>query len=454
MFIGRTEEKKVLHDFFTNNSKKAALIFGKRRVGKTTLIIEASRDFDGIVIFFECGKVSLERNIESFSKAVSSALNISLSSSDFESIFSVLKLLNKKVLVIINEFQYLKRKTDDYEAESAFKSVIDNLSTNIKIILNGSSVSVMKDTLSYSNPLYGRFDTIINLLEFDYYDSSLFSPELSVRDKISFWAIFGGSPYVLSLVDYSLSLKENIINLILNRNGSIRTYIEYVISSELGGMNYLNDILDALKSSSLRYNEIEDKIKISKTGILARYLDTLLDLDIIEKRTPINKEGDKKKRFYTIKDNLLKFYFSYIYSLRGLINTIGEETFYEKNIAQSINTFISYRFEEAVRQYFSRQSRKGNIDLSNIGTYWYDDKIKKTNGEFDCVIENSKNKYSVYEVKFYSFPMTKESVEEEIDKIKQIEEIDVIKYGVVSSSGFIGSKLDGVDYITGEDLYN
>lgn len=454
MFIGRTEEKKVLHDFFTNNSKKAALIFGKRRVGKTTLIIEASRDFDGIVIFFECGKVSLERNIESFSKAVSSALNISLSSSDFESIFSVLKLLNKKVLVIIDEFQYLKRKTDDYEAESAFKSVIDNLSTNIKIILNGSSVSVMKDTLSYSNPLYGRFDTIINLLEFDYYDSSLFSPELSVRDKISFWAIFGGSPYVLSLVDYSLSLKENIINLILNRNGSIRTYIEYVISSELGGMNYLNDILDALKSSSLRYNEIEDKIKISKTGILARYLDTLLDLDIIEKRTPINKEGDKKKRFYTIKDNLLKFYFSYIYSLRGLINTIGEETFYEKNIAQSINTFISYRFEEAVRQYFSRQSRKGNIDLSNIGTYWYDDKIKKTNGEFDCVIENSKNKYSVYEVKFYSFPMTKESVEEKIDKIKQIEEIDVIKYGVVSSSGFIGSKLDGVDYITGEDLYN
>lgn len=454
MFIGRTEEKKVLHDFFTNNSKKAALIFGKRRVGKTTLIIEASRDFDGIVIFFECGKVSLERNIESFSKAVSSALNISLSSSDFESIFSVLKLLNKKVLVIIDEFQYLKRKTDDYEAESAFKSVIDNLSTNIKIILNGSSVSVMKDTLSYSNPLYGRFDTIINLLEFDYYDSSLFSPELSVRDKISFWAIFGGSPYVLSLVDYSLSLKENIINLILNRNGSIRTYIEYVISSELGGMNYLNDILDALKSSSLRYNEIEDKIKISKTGILARYLDTLLDLDIIEKRTPINKEGDKKKRFYTIKDNLLKFYFSYIYSLRGLINTIGEETFYEKNIAQSINTFISYRFEEAVRQYFSRQSRKGNIDLSNIGTYWYDDKIKKTNGEFDCVIENSKNKYSVYEVKFYSFPMTKESVEEEIDKIKQIEEIDVIKYGVVSSSGFIGSKLDGVDFITGEDLYN
>lgn len=173
MFVGRTEEKKVLHDFFANNSKKAALVFGKRRVGKSTLIIEASRDFDGIVIFFECGKVSLERNIESFSKTVSSVLNISLSSSDFESIFSVLKLLNKKVLVII-----------------------------------------------------------------------------------------------------------------------------------------------------------------------------------------------------------------------------------------------------------------------------------------DCVIENNRKNYSVYEVKFYSSPMTKEDVEEEIDKIKQIAEIDVIKYGVVSSSGFIGPKLDGVDYITGEDLFS
>lgn len=72
----------------------------------------------------------------------------------------------------------------------------------------------------------------------------------------------------------------------------------------------------------------------------------------------------------------------------------------------------------------------------------------------DCVIENNRKNYSVYEVKFYSSPMTKEDVEEEIDKIKQIAEIDVIKYGIVSSSGFIGPKLDGVDYITGEDLFS
>lgn len=453
MFIGRAEEKKALKDFFDDERKKAALVFGRRKVGKTTLLCEALKDFDGIVIFFECGKVSFESNLKSFSKTVSEAVGITLGQSDFESVFSILSLIGKKVVVVIDEFQYLKRKSDDYEAESNFKRVIDNLSPDIKLILNGASINVMKETLCYSNPLYGRFDMIINLLEFDYYESSLFFPSLAVRDKISLWAVFGGSPYILSLIDYRASLKGNIIKLLLDRNGAVRTYIEYVISAELGGMNYLEDILLSLNSSSLRYNEIEDRIGISRTGILARYLETLLNMDIITRRTPINKKDDRKKRFYEIKDNLLKFYYSYIYSMRGLISTIGEETFYNKYIEKSIDTFISCRFEEAVREYFSRQSKKGKIDLRDIGTYWYDDKDTRTNGEFDCVIENSRNEYISYEVKFYSLPMTGDDVEDEIRKMKSIKGVDISSYGIVSSSGFSGERIEGVSYISGEELF-
>ncbi len=453
MFIGRQREKQELYDFFSSDKKKAAIMYGKRRVGKTSLLLEAAKDYDGIVIFYECGKVSMEKNIESFSRSVSSALGISLSHESFESVFSIFKLIDKKVLVIIDEFQYLKRKSDDYEAESSFKRIIDTLSPNTKIILNGSSIGVMKDILTYSNPLYGRFDTIINLTEFDYYESSLFFPSLSVNDKIAFWAVFGGSPYVLSLLDYSKSLEENISSLILNRNGSVRTYIEYIIASELSGVNYLEEILLSLSSSRLRYNEIEDRIGISRTGILSRYLEMLLNMELISRRTPINRKDDKKKRFYEISDNLLKFYFSYVYSMRGLINTIGEETFYRNYIEKSISTFISYRFEEAVREYFSRKSRKGGIDLVDIGTYWYDDKVKKTNGEFDCVIRNSLNEYSCYEVKLYSSPMTRKNVEEEIEKMKKVEGIDISSYGVVSSSGFDSDRIEGVNYITGDELF-
>ncbi len=454
MFIGRQREKQELYDFFSCDKKKAALMFGKRRVGKTSLLLEVAKDYDGIVIFFECGKVSMEKNIESFSIAVSSALGIRLSHDSFESVFSIFKLIDKKILVIIDEFQYLKRKSDDYEAESSFKRIIDTLPHNAKIILNGSAIGVMKDILSYSNPLYGRFDTIINLTEFDYYESSLFFPSLSINDKIAFWAVFGGSPYVLSLLDYSKSLEENISSLILNRNGSVRTYIEYIIASELSGVNYLEEILLSLSSSRLRYNEIEERIGINRTGILSRYLEMLLNMELISRRTPINRKDDKKKRFYEINDNLLKFYFTYVYSMRGLINTIGEETFYRNYIEKSINTFISYRFEEAAREYFFRKSRKGEIDLVDIGTYWYDDKVKKTNGEFDCTIKNSLNEYSCYEVKFFSSPMTRKTVEEEIEKIKRVKGIEFSSYGVVSSSGFDSDRIDGVNYITGGELFD
>ena len=98
-------------------------------------------------------------------------------------------------------------------------------------------------------------------------------------------------------------------------------------------------------------------------------------------------------------------------------------------------------------------SRKGGIDLVDIGTYWYDDRVKKTNGEFDCVIRNSLNEYSCYEVKFYSSPMTRKNVEEEIEKMKKVEGIDISSYGVVSSSGFDSDRIEGVNYITGDELF-
>ena len=454
MFIGREKEMSSLREFFSSSGRKAGLVFGKRRVGKTTLLLEASKGFDGRVIFFECGKVSLEKNTEALAGIVSSSLGITIGGTDLESIFSIFRLLSEKVLVIIDEYQYLKKKSDDYEVDSVFKRIIDNMSANTKLILNGSSIAVMKDTLTYSNPLYGRFDLIINLTEFDYLDASVFYPGLSVRDRISFHAVFGGSPYVLSLIDYEKTLEENIRRLLLERDGALRTYIEYIVSSELGGMPYLYDILSTLGNSKLRYSEIEDRIHVSSTGILSRYLGALKNMELIEVVAPINKAGDKKKQFYAIKDNLLRFYYTYIYANRGVINLIGVENFYERNIEPSINTFISYRFEEIAREYFSRQARKGIITPVNIGTYWYDDRIHKTNGEFDCVIQMSENEYMCYECKFYTSPMKEEDCRREIEKIRNASGVVFSRYGLVSSSGFTGNHLSDVDYVTGEDLYN
>ena len=81
---------------------------------------------------------------------------------------------------------------------------------------------------------------------------------------------------------------------------------------------------------------------------------------------------------------------------------LGAEAFYEEYIEDSIVTFISHRFEEIARTYFSLCVRKRKLrGVSNIGTFYYDDSANKKNGEFDVVLER-KNVYDIYEVKYYS----------------------------------------------------
>ena len=87
--------------------------------------------------------------------------------------------------------------------------------------------------LQESNPLFGRFTKIIRLEELDYYDSSLFYPNLPNREKIRFYSVFGGSPFVLANLNYEKTLEENIKDLLIEQNSLLRTHIESVMLTEI-----------------------------------------------------------------------------------------------------------------------------------------------------------------------------------------------------------------------------
>lgn len=72
-----------------------------------------------------------------------------------------------------------------------------------------------------------------------------------------------------------------------------------------------------------RYGEIEQLISSNSNGSLDKQLKNLLEMEIIQKVYPINKKNDKKKTFYEISDNLVRFYYAYIYNKRDVIARIG-----------------------------------------------------------------------------------------------------------------------------------
>ena len=175
-----------------------------------------------------------------------------------------------------------------------------------------------------------------------------------------------------------------------------------------------------------------------------------MEADLLRKNKPINSRN-KKHEFYEIANNSIRFYFSYLIGSEDYLN-INSRSYFDNVIAPSLTTFVSYRFEDIAKSYFSILSYRGERnDILKIGSYWYDDKERKKNGEFDVAIEKPDG-YEIYECKFLKDKVSKVLVEEEYKKVKTISGLNVKSFGIISSSGF-EEKEKNIIYVDGEDLY-
>lgn len=457
MFVGREKEiekiKQLIH------KKGASIVYGLRRVGKTTLIKKVLNDEGFNYVYFECQKADEKINVSLFVDLLQEKLGFV--NAEFDSFLMVFKQLDKlyeKYVFVIDEYSYIKQyyleskksetKQLAEQIDSEFQNIIDDYLNNNCLILSGSSIHIMERLLEHGSPLYGRFNDKIDLKQFNYLDAKKMFPLLSNEQFIPFYSVFGGSPYVLERVDETKSLKENICDLILSEDGMLRTHLNSNVINELQGDPDLNNILDVLKNGSKKYNEIENQCHIVTSGLLDKRLKKLLELDIIEVRYLIGKDNDKRKKYYQIKDNLLKFYYAFVFRQDNRISLLGENRFYDLYVEPSLKNFISRRFENMVRDYFSLAVKKGMYpDIIDIGSFF------TNNGEFDCVLKKNNGAYSIYEVKYYSKPIKDYEIKKEIiqiDEIKQYLTIDEI--GFVCSSGY-EKKTPGITYLDLNDIF-
>lgn len=454
MFVGRDSELTALSDFLGSAGTKAALIHGRRRIGKTTLIRKAIDDAAVKTIFFEALDGRYETNLNLLSRQVSELLGAPLGAFQyFLDLFRALQLYKEPLAVVIDEYQFLKLSRKGNEVDSEFKQIIDQLPGNIKLILTGSHVTLMKELMEQDNPLFGRFQLVLNVGELEYWHAQAFYSQLTVYDKVCFHSVFGACPFILENLVPSLGLRSNIINMLVRQNGLARIYVEYILFKEIGKVSILNDILRSIGNGKTKYSQIENSLNMPSNGLLSKYLGMLQDMGLIASVTPINRKNDRKKAYYTIADNLVRFYYTYIYPNSSSISHISEEDFFASYIEPSIKTFISMRFESIVRDYL--RIKVEDLEKStplDIGTFWYDDSKSRKNGEFDCVVRFNDH-YSLYEAKFYARPMSLAEMREEEKQAREVQGLGDVRLGFASVNGF-EKDVDDFILIDGEALYS
>ena len=174
MFIGREKELSLLKEIL-NQRSGSVMIYGKRKVGKTTLITEALKSSMDTTIYYECIKSTMEDNIENFVATLvrKKVLPVALSFKSFSDVFAYLDSLNTPLNIVIDEYPYLKMLAKADTVDSIFQSIIDNHLSNIRLFISGSHVGMMKDMLEERNALYGRFSLTLQLKELNYKERSM-----------------------------------------------------------------------------------------------------------------------------------------------------------------------------------------------------------------------------------------------------------------------------------------
>lgn len=451
MFVGREEKLALLQH---EHIGKAVMVYGKRRVGKTTLILKALEQCPYQTVYFECLKGTMQENIDGLVQELVRVkiLPVPLAFSSLQDVFAYLNTLTQKMVVVVDEYTHLYAINDSGVVDSVFQCIIDNRLSNIKLILASSHIGMMKNLLQERNPLYGRFAASLKLDELNYLDTSKFYPDKSAYDKVAHYAVFGGSPFINQALNPAVTLRENIIGTILNPMSPVYLYASQLVFSDNALNINAERIFSALGNDRKRYTEIEDALGVKKTGNLAKQIKTLTDLDILSRRIPINKPNDNKKATYELNDNLLRFYYAFVYKNSSALQVLGAEAFYDEYVAPVLTHFIAHHFEDICREYFSLQVRSGRMNgVRSIGSYYLDTAVRGENKAFSVAVELADG-YAVYLPKYSAQPMTLDEIHGEAQRMEGVNDPGIKQLGFISINGFVEQEKPYI-YLDDNDIF-
>ena len=394
MFIGRERELTALNRLYGSDKFEFAVIYGRRRVGKTALINEFVRDKKAI--YFMGVESNAKQNLDNFSKSIieyGTGFSLETSFSSFQAALEyVFKLAEKeRVVLAIDEYPYVARSSKSLA--STLQLLIDKYKDNSKLmlILCGSSMSFMEDyVLSYKAPLYGRKTAQMKINPFDFEETCRYFPNASSEDKALIYGIVGGTPQYLLQIDDKLSIEENIKNTYLNPTSPLFEETTNLLKQEVREPAIYNAIITAIATGASRMSEISNKVG-EDTNVCSIYLKNLLSLGIVQKETPYGEKASRKS-IYSVEDNMFRFWYRFVPENNSIIARGADDLAY-KRIEPYLSEYMGRVFEDICKQYLWKQLLAGKcpVEFSSLGRWWGNDPKTKSQTEIDIMGEADKN---------------------------------------------------------------
>ena len=388
MFIGREHELNTLNKLYNSDKFEFAVIYGRRRVGKTALISEFTKDKD--TIFFTGVETNAKQNLDNFSRCImeyntgiASGASFNSFQMAFEYVFELAK--TKRIVLVIDEYPYVARASKSLA--STLQLLIDKNkdASKLFLILCGSSMSYMEDhVLAYKAPLYGRRTAQFKINPFEFLEACRYFENFLDEDKALAYGIVGGTPQYLMQLDDKLSIEENIKNTHLNPSSSIFEEPTNLLKQEVREPAIYNAVITAIATGSSKMNEISNKID-EDTSVCATYIKNLITLGIVKKESPYGKKSTRKT-IYSIEDNMFHFWYRFVPENTSIISRGAVDLAYSR-IAPELSSYMGSVFEDICKQYLWKLLLEGKcaVNFTDLGRWWGANPKTKSQEEIDIM---------------------------------------------------------------------
>jgi AAA+ ATPase superfamily predicted ATPase len=380
-FVDRKEELEFLEERYKTDSSEFIVLYGRRRVGKTELLLKFIENKKGVYLL--ASTEGDRQNIKDFSKVTGrfigneklGAISFDSWQSFFENLFKHkafdAMLKKEKIVMIIDEFPFLIHGNKDIP--SIFHKIWELIMKreNIMLVLSGSAVAVMEsEVLNKKSPLYGRRTGQWQLqpLHFSYLKEFL---PYSFEELAMVWYVTGGIPAYLPKFSPKLSFWENIQNAVLKKGTYLYTEAELLLNDEFREPKNYKLIFKAIAIGCHTLGEICNNTGLDKS-MVSKYIDVLKGLHIVREEIPVTASRKFKKRLYFISDPYFNFWFRYVYPNKIDLEA-GRSEEITALVKKDFSDYAGPMFEVLVDELIRTKYVLKQFSFSEIGRWWHKD---------------------------------------------------------------------------------
>lgn len=430
-FVGRATELARLRSLQGKKVASFVVAKGRRRVGKSRLMDEFSKNFDHYYKFEglppEEG-VTQQHQLEEFCTQISQQFKTAKAIyQDWSDAFWAVgeRVRKGKVLLFFDEISWMGHQCPTFLGK--LKIFWDNLlSKNDKLIFVAcsSASSWLQKNLLSSTGFVGRVSFNLTVEALPLYDCNQFWAEkISAYEKLKVLSVTGGIPKYLEEIDPKYSAEENIKRLCFSPGGILINDFDRIFSDLfLRESQFYEKIVTALSTGAKESTEIQKLLNdddSQRHGRLSEYLWELEEAGFVSRdyTWSIRTGADSKLSQYRLQDNYLRFYLKYIKPNLAKIRR-GIFNFKNLSLLSSWNAIMGLQFENLVLS--NRQSIHGLLGIEpdtivNSNPFFQRKNKRYAGCQIDYMIQTRFNSLYICEMKFSSQPV-------DLSVIKQVEE--------------------------------